>query len=397
MACPALIMPGKLHRGWRTLFNSLHTRMDQKTTKNQHYVPQCLLKNFSVKHKKDDYRINIFDVTKKTTRFNQSTKEVFSQNFFYDKDNKVEQFLSNKIEDKAAIEIANIIEGDLCQIKDFSTTLLKFISVQLYRTPEAISQPLEFINSFFKPLAMQHVQAKGYDLEQAQEAISGLRLLPKDIRSFRSRLALQGILASKLLEDLKFHLIINNSDVEFFISDHPVNQYNWLYRDLDSTSATALTARGVQIFMPISADKLICLYDPKVYKYGNKNDWSTATTNNKDVIILNELQAINTSSVIGFKSRTMESEVVRLATRFKDISLFETKSILSAPVTINEQQSTSTQITYRKQRKIKILPSFIVLRKNARGFAKKFEERDPELSHGYRQILNYVAKLGLQP
>ena len=64
------------------------TNNNLQVTKNQHYIPQCLLKQFS-KDDKGIRKINIFDVKQLSFRNRQSIKNVFSQNYFYDKDNSV--------------------------------------------------------------------------------------------------------------------------------------------------------------------------------------------------------------------------------------------------------------------------------------------------------------------
>ena len=63
-------------------------------TKNQHYVPQLLLRRFAVRSGRED-RINVYDIVRGQMRQNQSIKEVCSGNYTYDKDNSVENFLAS--------------------------------------------------------------------------------------------------------------------------------------------------------------------------------------------------------------------------------------------------------------------------------------------------------------
>ena len=93
------------------------TNNNQQVTKNQHYIPQCLLKQFS-KDDKGIRKINIFDVKKLSFRNRQSIKNVFSQNYFYDKDNSVENILSSIIESPNSPVIDSIIRGEVNIISD---------------------------------------------------------------------------------------------------------------------------------------------------------------------------------------------------------------------------------------------------------------------------------------
>jgi hypothetical protein len=87
-----------------------------QVTKNQHYVPQCLLRYFGydVRRKR---KLNVFDTTRSVARYNQSVKEIFSQNYFYGKDNEIENFLAEKVEGPASKILEKIVNGD-CEITD---------------------------------------------------------------------------------------------------------------------------------------------------------------------------------------------------------------------------------------------------------------------------------------
>ncbi len=99
----------------------------QQITKNQHYVPQCLLKHFGCDAKKSN-KINVFDIDRSTVRYNQSIKEVFSQNYFYDKDNLIENFIANQIESPASKIIDAIVSENFNIISEDILTLHRFIN-----------------------------------------------------------------------------------------------------------------------------------------------------------------------------------------------------------------------------------------------------------------------------
>ena len=122
--------------------------MANNVTKNQHYVPQFLLNGFDTAHAEQP-KVHIFDVERDDIRQNQAVKEVFSQNYFYDKDNKIENFLSLKIEEPASKIINRIRSDDFSMLGNGGTELIKFMCCQNARTVEAREDALNFVNANF--------------------------------------------------------------------------------------------------------------------------------------------------------------------------------------------------------------------------------------------------------
>lgn len=298
--------------------------MSKQITKNQHYVPQCLLKHFGCDAKKGK-RINIFDIERSVVRYNQSVKEVFSQNYFYGKDNEVETFLAEKIEGPASKVVDKIVDGDFNLASEDASTLHRFILSLFLRTPEASERVSGFINSQLESIVRELLSLNGFDPEAAS---AGRFNFYQD--RLASLITVQGVLDAVILRDLEYHIIKNETASEFYISDHPVFTYNWLYRDLEHPGVTSLTAIGLQIFLPLSPQITLCLYDPKVYKYGQKS-LVTCISSDEDIEILNLFQVINSNSIIGFYSRENEAHVKQLSKRYENIKLHQYESgILSA-------------------------------------------------------------------
>ena len=68
-------------------------------TINQHYVPRFLLDGFRINPSDEELaKVNVLRIRHTKFLFNQSVKEVFSQNYFYDKDNAIESFIESHIE-----------------------------------------------------------------------------------------------------------------------------------------------------------------------------------------------------------------------------------------------------------------------------------------------------------
>ncbi|MGB5962604.1 MAG: DUF4238 domain-containing protein [Coleofasciculaceae cyanobacterium] len=354
--------------------------MNKQITSNQHYVPQSLLCHFgwkSKKNKKRNDRINIFDIARLTVRYNQAIAGAFSQNYFYDKDNLIEDFLGTKIEDPASIVINEIVNGndDIIEIEDNQSILLKFISSLLCRTPEARKKVIALVNTQVESIVREGLRLNGFDPEEASKGHFEFQ----DYRNLASYITLNGVIDSVILKDLNFHLINNETELEFCISDHPVFTYNWLYRNLKHPGVTGLTARGLQIFLPLSTSKTLCLYDPEIYKYGQKN-LVTHVSSIADIEILNSYQIINSKATIGFNARKNEPELRKLFEKHKNIKLHQHESTILEVRENEEGEIKQTHLAFTRQTNLKKMPSFVKIKRKARKDSTSFQERNPDLS-----------------
>lgn len=356
--------------------------MDKKITKNQHYVPQFLLRHFSCDTTRIK-RINIFDINRSAVR-NQSIEKVFSQNYFYDKDNRVENFINENIEAPASRVIDEIANGNFNVIDTESSVLHRFILSLFYRTPEAVERASKFVNSQLESGVRELLNLNGFDPKAGEGSFKFRR------DRLASLLTVQGTLDSIILEDLKYHIIKNETQLEFYISDHPVFIYNWLYRNLEHPGVTSLTSLGLQIFLPLSPKLTLCLYDPKVYKYGQRN-LVTCISDSNDVDTLNSFQIVNADSIIGFCKRESETNLKHLYGKHKDTTLHQYESGVLSIRSEGKGKIRSTHYVFTRQAKLKKMPSFVKIRKNAKGYASCYQERDSDLSErfmGFKRFVN---------
>jgi len=305
--------------------------MIEQVTKKQHYIPQLLLRNFAIEIR-SCYRINVYDIQRNIMRSNQNIEDVCAQNWLYDKDNVVENILSRKIEAPASIEITKLLT-EPHKIEDSpKMEILRFITVLMSRTVEASKQALEFLNSFTGTMFKEILRLNGFDEADGEK----LRLVPKEPRNISAFIAIDAIYNWPLIHDLGVRLLINRTDSEFIISDHPVFFYNWYLRDSKELSVSSLTSKGLQIFLPISPHLTYCLYDKQIYKYGIKNISYINIDQNQDVAILNSFQALNSSSFLLYHSGIMSNQVTQLANKYHDKDTFSCKAAYS-PAAIDEK------------------------------------------------------------
>ena len=301
----------------------------KKITRKQHFVPRCLLKNFSY----NDGAINIFDSTRNKLRPSNVGAELFENNF-YDKDNTIENFLRDYIEGPGA-QALKIITREVDGQLDFEgrVDLLRFILVQLSRTPNAYSSSLDNIDNYFNELINQLGQLNGFD----KEALDGIKVSFDNPKYFLQLQTLEAALKVPLLLDLEWHILINETATEFVISDHPVVHYNWYLRILHSIDISGLSKCGLQVFLPISSTITLCLYDSKIYKMGAKNSSCTIIENLPDIHLLNELQFRSRGSFIVFRSTDDSNYVKKMSDKFPANSNYSNTVKAIAPTIIGRE------------------------------------------------------------
>jgi Protein of unknown function (DUF4238) len=346
--------------------------MSKQITKKQHYVPQFLLKHFACDGS-NSKKINIFDMDRSDVRYGQPVQGVFSQNYFYDKDNQVENFLAKNIELPASIVVNKIVSGNFNIVSEDLLTLHKFILSQFFRTPEATERVSVFVNSHLESIVREGLSLNGFDPE---EASAGKFNFNQD--KLASAITIYGVLLAEFLGDLEYH-----------ISDHPVFIYNWLYRDLEDPAVTSIAAIGLQIFLPLSPKITLCLYDPKVYKYGQKTS-VTCISNDSDIEILNSFQVINSDSIVGFYSRESEAHIRQLYERYKNLKLHQYESGILSTKKEGKGKIRSTHFVFTRQAKLKKMPSFIKIKRKSKGYASFYQERDPELSIKHMEFTRFI-------
>ncbi|MDG2990486.1 DUF4238 domain-containing protein [Candidatus Synechococcus calcipolaris G9] len=350
-------------------------------TKNQHYVPQCLLKFFSWEDKKER-KTNVFDIPRYSFRYSQSIKKICSQNYFYDTDNMVENILSQKIEAPTAPLISSIVHHDTTVLDSSENwiRLLIFVSTLLSRTPKVMDRMDSIIQTNIQSISRELLRLNGMDSRNAD----GVKLKIDDEAPLISLLTLQGYFASILLTDLKFHLAINKTALDFFISDHPVFMYNWLYRDLDHPGITGFGTKGLQLFLPLSPRLMLCLYDPEIYRYGSKYSLLTDVHDVKDVGILNSFQAINSKSFVVFLDRKSETNIKSMLRHYGSKTLHMQKSIEYEVEVLGNETVRTRHIVYSKQLKIGVMPSFVNVKRKADNSV--YGVRNPEAFEYFSQL-----------
>lgn len=343
-------------------------------TKKQHYVPELLLQRFAIRSG-DEKRINVYDLSRCQYRSNQNTKNVCSGNYTYDRDNSFENFLDRYIETPAGAELEKL-SNSLGKISSTpSTVLLQFLLVQLARTRRAYQGNMEFVNSMMRTVFTEAANLNGWDSKIASQ----LSIEPKEPRAVLAYLAAYAATQYRQLSDLAVCLVVNQTNEEFILSDHPVYQHNWYLRDSSDLLANSITVRGVQFFVPISPSMTCCLYDPLVYVYRSHSRNEVVAATLDDVRIMNSFQALNAESLLMAKSESMSSILQDLGRKYADKHALTASAMNTPARQVDDGTLRSTHIARRHQTRVPAMPSFIRIRNRVRRRAVECSHRRPDV------------------
>lgn len=272
--------------------------------KNQHFIPQFFLKNFSLNENRKTvgaYLVKSLEYVKSAPIKNQCSKP-----YFYGKSGIVEGFFSN-FETHSAPLFSKIIKeknGIKLSIEE-SALIFLFISLLELRNPiffhhykshnllinEAINKELEGEKVYLDLPQVTHEETIEMMLKLADLTFEGLI-------------------------DLEIKFLINKSKTPFLCSDFPLVKYNkFLNNRKYELTKTANGIVGIQIFLPISPCITIAFYDKKIYKLGNKRDVYVNLNNEKDIFELNLLQYLNSINAIYFNEGITENYLKILGDR----------------------------------------------------------------------------------
>jgi len=258
--------------------------------KNQHFIPQFLLRNFSDNGK----QIGVYNISKSRYIPRAGLRKQACRRNFYGKDKKLEKSLSI-FESKVAPIIKDIINNYELPKKESEEyyLLLLFVANLLTRTEGFLMELQERLDKFYKSLISEiQPELKKY-LDSFKVTFSSFPpyALESSIYVFFSIMDLN----CKLIQ-----ISSPNDKQHFVISDHPVVHYNQFTRLAKKPGGTeGFCLKGTKIFVPLSYKLYLIIYDGNVYKVGNKKS-ITVKASETDIFQLNKLQYLHSHSNIYF-------------------------------------------------------------------------------------------------
>jgi hypothetical protein len=256
--------------------------------KNQHYVPRCLLKPFT--QDADGKTINLYNIRGDRFIENAPVKSQCSRNFFYGTDLGPEKVLSDL--EGEFTRVVEIIRSGL-EISDTDAEWLRmFAIIQTRRTAQAIARLRQFIDQISEETFKNSSDQRAQDLTHDELVFKSIRL---------------GLHYATNIDDLKFIILVNKTDLEFSISDHPSvfsNRFNFENPKLN-LPGFGLASSGLFLVLPVAPHLAAFFFDIGAYSVSiPRGTRFVSVSRSSDVHALNELQQLNAEQNIYFSSWT---------------------------------------------------------------------------------------------
>lgn len=226
--------------------------------KRQHYVPKFLLKNFSISG--GGKQINVYNLKADEEYPAVPLKNQAYKDYFYGEDGILEENFG-RIETEAAYILRKITNSNIIP-ENFSEEheiLLVFLLSLSSRTLYNAEEVNEFANKIAKNIASHHPKLKDH-LDEFEVSYENpiLIMLEALVGSF------------PIISDLRMKLLHNKTELSFIISDNPVVFYNQFLEERNPQDPNiGLATKGLEIFLPLSPQQILILYDHNVYKVGS--------------------------------------------------------------------------------------------------------------------------------
>lgn len=242
------------------------------TKKNQHYVPQFYLRNFS----KDGKTIGCCYVNGDNSKHIEAApiKSQAAEDYFYSRDTRLETEFS-KLEGKANDIIRKILSTDFRMLSCLDKSFIKqFIIFQSIRTPNIAKAYENVMSDFFNMV------------NGTNDGIKRVELKGKQIFVLNSLFPY----IPKIAKKLQICVLENNTDIPYITAVEPVAFFN-PYQKKRGTMTGGREQHGSMYFYPLSAKKAIILYDRKAYREcGDKLHCSISDVANLNAQIFITLQ-----------------------------------------------------------------------------------------------------------
>jgi len=260
---------------------------------DQHFVPQLYLRNFSA----DCRSIGMVNLKQRKGIDRASIAGQCQRPYLYGKDLRLEN-LFGKIEGRISPLIREILDKRIVPTVEAKShqDMLFFIASQNLRTTQSAAEMNEMLDKMMKHLIGPQMEQKGISKEDMSKV--RVQWTHPYHNSFIAAMD-----AHVLLFDLHPMLFVNKTGRGFVTSDHPTVFYNQLLEQRRHSSNVGFLQVGLQIFLPLSADVLLCYYDPKCYGFGRRQRTTVELSNDSDVIQLNNLQFISAQDNVYFDPR----------------------------------------------------------------------------------------------
>ena len=265
------------------------------TNKNQHYVPRCYLRPFSIDGA--GRAILLFNLDRKAFIRNAPVKHQCSKDYFYGQDTRLERVL--QITETSYADLVRRIHRPGYSIgASDGTFLLRFWLLQHLRTDAAARKTVELSEmavSSAQPLASQ------FRLTMAGAVRTAMKLFAELINA---------------VDDLDACLVENRMSIPFITSDNPAIMTNRAYLSMATVRKRSfgVSSGGLLAILPISPRVLFLGYDKEVYSVQTRRGWADLRKS-RDAWSFNEFQVLDSTANLYLKGTAGGTDLEPLITR----------------------------------------------------------------------------------
>lgn len=224
------------------------------TNKNQHFVPRCYLRPFTLDSA--GRAINLFNIDQKKFVEGASAKHQCSGDYFYGEDPTLEKALQ-ATEGLYAAAVRDILTPGLTLTDTHQDVLRHFWLLQYVRTEAASRRAVEIAA---ETRGLLDVEGPEFNLSIRQAVLIAMRTFVELMDA---------------VGDLRVCLFRNMTEVPFVTSDDPAVLANrWYVEDARTrTRSFGLQSAGALILLPLSPQVLFIGYDDDVYSISDGRGW----------------------------------------------------------------------------------------------------------------------------
>ncbi|MHB1402900.1 MAG: DUF4238 domain-containing protein [Thiobacillus sp.] len=243
------------------------------TNKNQHFVPRCYLRPFTMDE--GDAAIHVFNLDRRKLIPNAPVKNQCSRDYFYGKDDLLEAAIRS-LESAYGATLRAIRRPGYSLQEGHKALLRRFWLFQNLRTEAASRRAIEMAADL-KQFAGEETASFKLDISQAVQ--TAMRVFPG---------------AMSAIDGLKVCLLRNRTSVPFITSDDPAVLTNRWYLEDRRISGRSFgwQSSGALALLPLTPKILCIAYDGDVYSIQHDRGWAE-TRREDDVRAFNQHQLLN--------------------------------------------------------------------------------------------------------
>lgn len=271
--------------------------------KNQHFVPRCHLRPFTLDSK--NAAINVFNLERKKLITNAPVKNQCSGDYFYGQDQRLEDAIQS-LESGYAQALRSLM-NDSRLLSEENQEAFKFFWIFQHMRTEAAAKSMVAMADSFKGLAEEESKSWSLSIKQAVQMAC---------RSY--------VDSMHEIDDLKFCILKNKTPIPFITSDNPAVLTNmWrLIKNRSPGRSFGIGSAGLITILPLSPRLLFLGYDGDVYSVPNERG-IVEVKSSRDAIALNRHQFLQCASNVYVHDHAQKDS---LTTQFEDIATSRPKT-----------------------------------------------------------------------